>query len=152
MILLFLLCCFLCLNVRLNVIISNRTPPEREYQRGRNYPMKRTLLLDEDDLIMVVKEDVVKQIDENRGEMNRTEFVNYLIQCQLKEHMNEKNSVSKEEFQYFTRQMMNLLQNFLQFFVSYGMAMGKGQRDADVQALNEQLESLLGPDEEISEP
>ena len=41
--------------------------------------MRRTLLLDENDLIMVVKEDVVKQIDENRGELNRTEFVNYLI-------------------------------------------------------------------------
>ena len=55
--------------------------------------MRRTLLLDEDDLIMVVKEDVVKQIDENRGEMNRTEFVNYLIQCQLKEHLNQKKCV-----------------------------------------------------------
>lgn len=41
---------------------------------------KRTLILDEDDLILVVKEDVVKQVDENRGEMNRTEFVNHLIQ------------------------------------------------------------------------
>ena len=46
---------------------------------------KRTLILDEDDLILVVKEDVVKQVDENRGEMNRTEFVNHLIQSQLKE-------------------------------------------------------------------
>ena len=101
---------------------------------------------------MVVKEDIVKQIDEYRGEMNRTEFVNYLIQCQLKEQLNQKNSVSKEEFQQFTRQMTDLLHNFLQFFISYGMAMGKGQQDADVQALNKQLESLLGPDEEIGEP
>ena len=52
--------------------------------------MRRTLVLDEDDLIMVVKEDIVKQIDENRGEMNRTEFVNYLIQCQLKEQSKRK--------------------------------------------------------------
>jgi hypothetical protein len=111
--------------------------------------MRRTILLDEDDLIMVVKEDVVKQIDEYRGEMNRTEFVNYLIQCQLKEQLNQKKSVSKEEFQQFTRQMTDLLHNFLQFFVSYGMAMGKSQDDDDIQALNRQLESLLGPDEEI---
>jgi hypothetical protein len=113
--------------------------------------MKRTLLLDEDDLIMVVKEDIVKQIDENRGEMNRTEFVNYLIQSQLKEQLNQKTNVSKEEFQYFTHQIMNLLHNFLEFFVSYGMAMGKAQQDADVEALNKQLESLLGPDEDINE-
>ena len=50
--------------------------------------MRRTLMLDEDDLVMVVKDDVVKQIDENRGEMKRTEFVNYLIQYQLKENQN----------------------------------------------------------------
>ena len=80
--------------------------------------------MDEDDLIMVVKEDVVKQIDENRGEMNRTEFVNYLIQCQLKEHYNQRDYVNKEEFQQFTKEIMELLHNFLQFFVSYGMALG----------------------------
>ena len=60
--------------------------------------MRRTLLLDEDDLIMVVKEDIVKQIDEHRGEMNRTEFVNYLIQCQLKEQLNQKNSSPVKNF------------------------------------------------------
>ncbi len=111
--------------------------------------MRRTLLLDEDDLIMVVKDDIVKQIDEHRGEMNRTEFVNYLIQCQLKDKFNQQKCVTREEFQYFTRQMTDLLHNFLQFFVSYGMSMGNGQHDADVQALNKQLESFISPDEDI---
>jgi hypothetical protein len=104
--------------------------------------MRRTLLLDEDDLIMVVKEDIVKQIDEHRGEMNRTEFVNYLIQCQLKEQLSQKKGVSREEFQYFNHQMMDLLHNFLQFFISYGMTMGK-EHGADLQALNKQLETFL---------
>ena len=115
--------------------------------------MRRTLLLDEDDLIMVVKEDVVKQIDENRGEMNRTEFVNYLIQCQLKEQLNQKKGISREEFQAFSRQILDLLHNFLQFFVSYGMAMGngKGQQNEDIQSLNKQLESFLETDEETEE-
>jgi hypothetical protein len=105
--------------------------------------MKRTLLLDEDDLIMVVKEDIVKQIDDNRGEMNRTEFVNYLIQCQLKEQGSQKKGISREEFQVFTRQMTDTLHDFLNFFVSYSMSMGKTQPENDVQALNKQLESLL---------
>jgi len=113
--------------------------------------MKRTLLLDEDDLIMVVKEDVVKQIDENRGEMNRTEFVNYFIQCQLKEKNSQKKSVSKEEFQAFTRQMTDTLHNFLQFFVSYGMSMGKNQQDTDIQNLNKQLENLLNNEDNTDE-
>jgi uncharacterized pyridoxal phosphate-containing UPF0001 family protein len=113
--------------------------------------MKRTLLLDEDDLIMVVKEDVVKQIDDNRGEMNRTEFVNYLIQCQLKDQNSQKKGVSKQEFQSYTRQMTDLLHNFLQFFVSYGMSMGKTQQEEDVQALNKQLESFLNNEDNTGE-
>jgi hypothetical protein len=104
--------------------------------------MRRTLLLDEDDLIMVVKEDVVKQIDENRGELNRTEFVNHLIQCQLKEYYNGKDFVAKTEFQNFTNQITELLHDFLQFFVTYGMAMGRGDRSADIQALTDQLEAF----------
>ena len=92
--------------------------------RKRPY-MRRTLLLDENDLIMVVKEDVVKQIDENRGELNRTEFVNYLIQCQLNGQDDRQRYVTKEDFEDFNRQMMELMHNFLQFFISYGMSLGK---------------------------
>jgi hypothetical protein len=110
--------------------------------------MRRTLVLDEDDLIMVVKEDIVKQIDANRGEMNRTEFVNYLIQCQLKEQFNKHDSVSREEFLQFARQMTGLLHNFLQFFISYGMAMGQAKDNADIQALNQELDSLNPFDED----
>lgn len=111
--------------------------------------MKRTLLLDEDDLIMVVKEDIVKQIDEHRGEMNRTEFVNYLIQYQLKEQMNQKKGVSRDEFQYYTRQMIDLLHNFLQFFISYGMSVGKDQQDSEIKMLNKKLETFLKLHEEF---
>ena len=114
--------------------------------------MRRTLLLDEDDLIMVVKEDVVKQIDENRGELNRTEFVNYLIQCQLKEQDNQKEYVAKEEFQHFTQEITELVHNFLQFFVSYGMAMGRRQPNDDFQVLRQQLESLDRPLESLDRP
>jgi hypothetical protein len=113
--------------------------------------MRRTLVLDEEDLVMVVKEDIVRQIDENRGEMNRTEFVNYLIQCQLKDQVSQKDSVSREEFQQFARQMTGLLHNFLQFFISYGMAMGQGKNNADIQALNQQLDSLNPFDEDNKE-
>ncbi len=113
--------------------------------------MKRTLLLDENDLIMVVKEDVVKQIDKNRGELNRTEFVNYLIQCQLDEQDNQEQYVKREEIDNFMRQIMELLHNFLQFFVSYGMSMGKSEQNEDFQNLNQQLESFYKQDEEDEE-
>ena len=108
-------------------------------------------MLNEDDLVMVVKDDVVKQVDENRGEMNRTEFVNYLIQYQLKECFNQKEFVSREEFQHFTQQIMELLHSFLQFFVSYGMALGKDSDSEDIQALGRLLESFNKADEEAEE-
>jgi hypothetical protein len=110
--------------------------------------LRRTLLLDENDLIMVVKEDVVKQIDKNRGELNRTEFVNYLIQCQLEEQSAQEKYVKKEELEVFMRQIMELLHNFLQFFISYGMSLGKPHQNEDLQNLNEQLESFYKPDED----
>jgi hypothetical protein len=110
--------------------------------------MRRTLLLDEDDLIMVVKQDVVRQIDQNRGEMNRTEFVNYLIQCQLREFTEPKQYICREEFQSFARQVTGLLHDFLEFFVSYGMAMGRGLHEGDIQSLTEQLHSFCPPEEE----
>jgi len=113
--------------------------------------MRRTLLLDEDDLIMVVKEDVVKQIDENRGEMTRTEFVNYLIQCQIKEHQNQSRYVSREDLELFTSKITELLHNFLQFFISYGMGLGRGPQDVNIQELTQQLESLNKTDEENTE-
>ena len=110
--------------------------------------MRRTLMLDEDDLIMVVKEDIVKQIDNNRGEMNRTEFVNYLIQCQLREFHNQAEYTEKAEFQQFTQQIMELLHNFLQFFISYGMSLGGNNQKEDIRALSEQLASFCKPEEE----
>jgi hypothetical protein len=109
--------------------------------------MKRTLMLDEDDLIMVVKEDVVKQIDQNRGELNRTEFVNYLIQHQLKDGERRDGYVPREDFLKFTRQLTGLLDDFLRSFASYVMSGGEGSPPADVRALTERLASLAGAGE-----
>jgi hypothetical protein len=111
--------------------------------------MRRTLVLDEDDLIMVVKEDIVKKIDENRGEMNRTEFVNYLIQCQLKDQANQKDCITRVEYQQFARQTTEVLRNFLEFFISYGMAMGQEHKNSDIQSLNDQLDLLHPYDHDI---
>ncbi len=114
--------------------------------------MRRTLVLNEEDLVMVVKEDIVKQIDENRGEMNRTEFVNYLIQVQLRECFQQQSYVTKEEFLESNKEITQLLHNFLQFFVSYGMAMGKRPQNQDLLSLSQQLEALDTPDENAKEP
>ncbi len=84
--------------------------------------VRRTLILDEDALILVVDKDVVKQVDENRGEMTRTEFVNFLIHSQLKEGNRSQNYVDKEEFHRFVQEVKELLRNFLDFFLTLELA------------------------------
>ncbi|MDD5039108.1 MAG: hypothetical protein PHN78_07305 [Dehalococcoidales bacterium] len=79
---------------------------------------KRTLILDEDALILVVDKAVVKQVDENRGEMTRTEFVNFLIHSQLKESSRSQNYVDKEELHHIVQELKELLRNFLDFFLT----------------------------------
>ena len=78
----------------------------------------RRLILDDDDLIMVVNKDVVRQIDENRGEMNRTEFVNLLIHNHLKECDRNKNYMSKEEFYRVVQEIKVLLMDFFDFVLA----------------------------------
>ena len=51
----------------------------------------------------------------------------------------------------FMRQIMELMHNFLQFFVSYGMSMGKSQQNEELETLNQQLESFYKQDEEDEE-
>ena len=109
---------------------------------GRSDKVKRTLILDEDDLILVVNKDVVQQIDENRGELNRTEFVNFLIHSQLKEGYANRNYVDKEEFNQFAQGMKELFHNFFEFFFSYILELGKSPLDEGLIELNQKLQAL----------
>lgn len=113
--------------------------------------MRRTLLLDENDLIMVVKEDMVARIDENRGEMNRTEFVTYLLQCQLREHEKRTSYVTRDELEAFTRKVTELLHSFLQFFIGSGLELGAGQSAGEIQDMFRQLEPETRTEEETTE-
>ena len=113
--------------------------------------MRRTLILDENDLVLVVKKDVVEQVDENRGEMNRTEFVNFLIQSQLKEYSASRNYIDKEEFHQFVLGIKELLRNFLEFFLSYGLELGRLPQFERFDVLRQQLQDLDSSDEETGE-
>ena len=106
--------------------------------------MKRTLILDENDLVMVVKQDVVKQIDEHRGELTRTEFVNYLIQCQLKQLHEDTDYVTAEDFKMFTRKMAELVHTFMDCVISHDINLQEQADDREMAALNSQVEALLG--------
>lgn len=96
--------------------------------------------------MLIVDDEVLRKIDQNRGEMNRAEFINFLIDNQLQEEGGEQaNSlqyVNREEFQEFTQGMKDLLRHFLDFFISYGIQLGEEPKDRTFNELVQKLQSL----------
>jgi len=96
--------------------------------------------------MLIVDADVAKKIDENRGEMSRSEFLDFLIDSQLREDIGNQNYVNKEEFHQFAQGMKELLRNFLEFFISYGLELGKQPQDKSFEELSQKLQTLGSTD------
>jgi len=109
--------------------------------------------------MLIVDVDVAQKIDENRGDMSRSEFLNFLIDNQLKEETGNIDYVSKvefrqltEEFHQFSHGIKGLLRNFLEFFVSYGMELGKQPQDKTFEELSNKLQTLDRSSNKDKEP
>ena len=102
--------------------------------------------------MLVVDADLVKKIDENRGELSRSEFIDLLIEGQLldKEDGNksrataevEEDTVTREEFIQFQEGAKELLRRFLDFFINYGLELGHEPRDEEFEQLSRKLRTL----------
>jgi hypothetical protein len=93
--------------------------------------------------MLIVDAELVKKIDENRGDLGRSEFINFLIDSQLKEKEDgKKQGVTREEFRQFQEGTKELLRSFLEFFISYGLELGKQPSDSEFEQLSRKLQSL----------
>ncbi|MCD6230371.1 MAG: hypothetical protein J7J88_00580 [Dehalococcoidia bacterium] len=93
--------------------------------------------------MLIVDSDVVSKIDDNRGDMSRSEFINLLIDTQLKGGGSDSAAgASREEFLQFQEDTRELLRNFLEFFISYGLELGKQPKDREFEQLSRKLQSL----------
>jgi len=98
--------------------------------------------------MLIVDEDVINIIDENRGDMTRSEFISFMINSQLSENGASGNSsknvnyIDREEFQEFAQGMRDLLRRFLDFFISYGMELGEEPKDNTFNELVQKLQTL----------
>ena len=94
--------------------------------------------------MLIVDAELAKKIDDNRGDLARSQFINFLIDSQLKEKEEGKKqgSVSREEFSQFQEGTKDLLRNFLEFFISYGLELGKQPSDSEFEQLTKKLQSL----------
>lgn len=105
-----------------------------------------------DKRMLIVDAELLKKIEENRGDMSRAEFINFLIDSQLKEEPVSHNYITKEEFQQFERGIKELLRNFLEFFLSYGLELGKQPEDKTFHELSQKLQDLGGPRSKTGKP
>lgn len=92
--------------------------------------------------MLIVDAELVRKIDENRGDMSRSEFLDFLIDSPLKEDTGHENYVDKEEFYQFAQGIRELLRNFLEFFLSYGLELGKQPKDKAFDELSQKLQAL----------
>ena len=92
--------------------------------------------------MLIVDAEVARKIDENRGDMNRSDFINFLIDSCLKEDSEKQNYITKEEFNQFQQGTRELLRNFLDFFISYGLELGKQPKDKTFEELSQKLQAL----------
>ena len=92
--------------------------------------------------MLIVDVELVKRIDDNRGDLSRSEFLNFLFESQLKEESKRHNGVTREEFHQFQEGTKELLRNFLEFFISYGLELGKHPEDKEFEQLTQRLQAL----------
>jgi len=92
--------------------------------------------------MLVLPAEIVRKIDENRGDMSQAEFIEFLIDSQLKGKEKDQKYATKEELQAFEEDMKKLLKSFLDFFVSYGMDLGKESSESELGELTSRLQAL----------
>ncbi len=94
--------------------------------------------------MLIVDAELVKKVDDNRGDMGQSEFINFLIESKLNEKAEAKThgGVTREEFHQFQEGTKELLRNFLEFFISYGLELGKQPGDNEFEQLAQKLQSL----------
>ena len=85
--------------------------------------------------MLIIGTELLGKIDANRGDLSRDEFIAFLIDSQLEESHPRTDSpgeyVTREEFLQSQQGFKELLHNFLEFFLSYEMEVGKQTESKD---------------------
>jgi hypothetical protein len=115
--------------------------------------------------MLILPAELIKKLDENRGDLSQAEFIDFLIENQLKGSGSEKQTASREEIlalietqlkeaakkqhyttreemQAFEQDMKILLKSCLDFFVSYGLELGKNSPQEEFDELSSKLTEL----------
>jgi len=93
--------------------------------------------------MLIIPAELVRRIDENRGDMSQAEFIDFLMESQLKEETKEpENYITEERFHSLEQDIKRLLRSFLDFFVSYGLELGKQSPQSEFEEIANKLQGL----------
>jgi len=99
--------------------------------------------------MLVVDADLLKKIDDNRGDLSRSEFLDLLIEGQLRDKeegakgvSRDDDIVTREEFVQFQEGAKELLRSFLDFFINYGLELGREPKDEEFEQLSRKLRAM----------
>ena len=97
--------------------------------------------------MLIVPAELIKKIDANRGDVSQADFINLLIDNHLGQNNGEQRTdgqryVTKETLSEFEHSIKDLLRNFLEFVVSYGLELGKQPTKGDVEEISRRLREI----------
>lgn len=114
--------------------------------------------------MLILPGELVKKIDDNRGDMSQADFLDYLIESHFKgdirsngvarEEMDalkkeltalmtrEKKLATKDELEAFHEDTKKLLKSFVDFFVGYGLELGDKSPSIDLRDITSKLKDL----------
>ena len=116
--------------------------------------------------MLIVPAELLKRIDDNRGDLSQAEFISFLIQNALEEKTKEPGYATKEEIKTleeefkklsqahskkyatqeelatFEQDMKKLFKNFVDFFIGYGLELGKQTPLSELEELTGKLGEL----------
>ena len=77
-----------------------------------------------DDGLLKLPLEAMKEIDSRRGRMSRSDFIRYLVNNQVRSQSKLKTYVTQEEFREFQEWVKSLLRSFLEFVVTFDVELG----------------------------
>lgn len=96
--------------------------------------------------MLIVPAELAQKIDDNRGDMSRSDFIEFLIDSQLKEESKDKKPApqyaTKEEIQSMEQDIKKLLRSFLDFYINYGLEIGKEPKEGGFEEITAKLKGL----------
>jgi hypothetical protein len=120
--------------------------------------------------MLILPSELVKKIDDNRGDMSQADFIDYLIESHFKgesrsngvarEEMDslkkeltalmarEKKMATKDELEAFHEDTKKLLKSFVDFFVGYGLELGDKSSSLDLRDITGKLKELDDPSDD----